>query len=57
MVTYPVLNISESQVKILFGQKTVIMPIFDHHTITGIQTCAFSTSFMFSFVIKLLCYC
>ena len=34
MLIYPVPIINESQVKIIFGQKTVIVPTFDHHIFT-----------------------
>ena len=37
MLNYLALIINKSQVKIIFGQKIVIMPTFDHHIITRSQ--------------------
>ena len=37
MLNYQVLITNKSQVKIIFGQKTVIMPTFDHHKLTKSQ--------------------
>ena len=37
MLNYPILIIDKSQVKILVGQKTVIMSTFDHLTLTRNQ--------------------
>ena len=37
MLSFQVLFNNESQVKGIFGQKTVIMPTFDHHILTWSQ--------------------
>ena len=34
MLNYPVFIINKSQVKNISGQKTVIVPTFDHHILT-----------------------
>ena len=34
MLNYPVLIINKPQVKIISGQKTVIVPTFNHHILT-----------------------
>ena len=37
MLNYPVPIDNKSQAKVIFGQKTVMMPAFDHHILTQSQ--------------------